>query len=236
MKHFLLLGAVLCALPFSAGADTVRPAVGKPLLQAEALMQKGDYHAALLKVNQASGTAGLTPYESLVTAQLRGAAAAGAGDYAVAASSYQTVLASGTEQPAVRLQLTQAIAGFYYQEPDYPQAITWVNKYLASGGTDERTRALLAQSYYNQGNYAQAEHAVQQQLRAKQPLPESQLQILATSAEKTGDQAGYQAALEALLAAYPSPADRLAKLSRRSQPGCVPAAFCHRHAHRTWRF
>jgi hypothetical protein len=209
MRRFILIGAVLCALPFYAGADTVRPAVGKPLLQAETLMRKGDYHAALLKVNQASAVAGLTAYEGLVIAQVRGAAAAGAGDYIDAANSYQTVLAAGAQPQAAQTQLIQAIAGFYYQAADYPHAITWVNRYIEAQGDDPRTRALLAQSYYQEGDYKNAEQAAWREQQAAQiigqKLPEGELQLLASSAEKSGDQAGYLAALEALLTDYPSP-------------------------------
>lgn len=209
LKLPLLTGAVLLVLPCFAGADTVRPAVGKPLQQAEALMQRGNYNAALQQVNKAATVGSLTPYETLVVAQLRGAAAAGAGDYSEAAVAYQTVLASGAEPPATQTQLVQAIAGFYYQAQDYPHAVIWVNRYIAAHGQDERTRALLAQAYYAQGNYPQAKQAVlreQQTAQAGgQTLPEAELQLLASAAQKSGDTEGYFSALAALLRAYPMP-------------------------------
>jgi Flp pilus assembly protein TadD len=209
MKFSLLIGAALLVLPCFAGADTVRPAVGKPLQQAEVLMQTGNYSAALQQVNKASAVASLTPYESLVIAQLRGAAAAGAGDFSQAASAYQSVLAAGVEPPATQTQLIQAIAGFYYQAQDYPHAAIWVNRYIAAHGQDTRTRALLAQAYYAQGNFAEAEQAVWREQRAAQTngrkLPEAELQLLANAAQKSGDNAGYFSALTALLQEYPSP-------------------------------
>jgi tetratricopeptide (TPR) repeat protein len=209
MKLSLLTGAALLVLPCFAGADTVRPAVGKPLQQAEALIQRGNYNAALQQVNKAATVGSLTPYETLVVAQLRGAAAAGAGDYTQAASAYQIVLASGTEPPATQTELIQAIAGFYYQAQDYPHAAVWVNRYIAAHGQDARTRALLAQAYYAQGNYAQAEQAVEREQQAAQvngqKLPEAELQLRASAADKSGDQAGYFSALTDLLRDYPSP-------------------------------
>lgn len=209
MKLSLLTGAALLVLPCFAGADTVRPAVGKPLQQAEALIQRGNYNAALQQVNKAAAVGSLTPYEALTIAQVRGAAAAGAGDYTQAATAYQTVLASGAEPPATQTELVQAIAGFYYQAQDYPHAVIWVNRYIAAHGQDGRTRALLAQAYYAQGNYAQAEQAVlreQQTAQANgQKLPEAELQLLASAAQKSGDTAGYFSALAALLRDYPNP-------------------------------
>jgi hypothetical protein len=100
------------------------------------------------------------------------------------------------------LPFIQAIAGFYYSAGDAPDTITWVNRYMAAGGSDPRTRALLAQAYYQQGEYAQAEAAVQ---REHGVLPEAELQLLAAAAQKAGDSAGNAAALQALLTNYPNP-------------------------------
>ena len=209
LKRSLLTGAALLVLPCFAGADTVRPAVGKPLQQAEALMQRGNYNAALQQVNKAATVGSLTPYETRVVAQLRGAAAAGAGDYTEAAVAYQTVLASGAEPLATQTQLVQAIAGFYYQAQDYPHAVIWVNRYIAAHGQDARTRALLAQAYYAQGDYGQAEQAALREQKTAQAsgekLPEPELQLLASAAQKSGDTAGYFSALAALLRDDPNP-------------------------------
>ena len=204
MKTLPLIGAVLCALPFYAGADTVRPAVGKPLLQAEALMQKRDYPAALAKVQQASEVAAPTPYERLVIAQMRGAAAAGDGDYDEAAAAYQDVLASGAETGAERTALTQAIGTFYYQAHDYPHAIIWLNRYIAAGGSAAGTGALLSQAYYQSADYRDAERTAWREVGTAPSAPE--LQLLASSAKKAGDQNGYRAALELLLKNDPTPA------------------------------
>jgi tetratricopeptide (TPR) repeat protein len=209
MKRSLLIGAVLLVLPCFAGADTVRPAVGKPLQQAELLIQRGNYTAALQQVNKASAVGSLTPFEAVLIAQLRGAAEAGAGHYSAAASAYQIVLASGAEPPARQTELIQATAGFYYQAQDYPHAAIWVSRYVAADGQDPRTRALLAQAYYAEGNYAQAEQAAlreQQTARSGgQQLPESELQLLASAAQKSGDNTGYFTALTDLLRDYPKP-------------------------------
>jgi hypothetical protein len=209
MKNLPPLAAAAVLLSLRAQvtlADTVSASVGKPLQQAEALIARHDYQAALAQVSKARAAGNLTAYESLVVAQVEGIAASGAGEYTEAASAYETVLNSGSIPPATGIQYTQAIAGFYDQAHDYPHTIVWVNKYIAAGGSDSRTRILLAQAYYAQGDYAHAAQAVQRDQAAagNKPLPESELQLLASSAQKSGDTAGYQAALDALLAAYPS--------------------------------
>jgi hypothetical protein len=125
-----------------------------------------------------------------------------------AATAYQYVIASGTQPRAAQTQMIQAVAGFYYQAQDYPQTITWVNRYIAAQGQDSATRALLAQSYYQTGDYKAAEQAAWREQKAAaitgQKLPEAELQLLASAADKSGDKDGYQAALEALLQTYPS--------------------------------
>jgi hypothetical protein len=208
MKKAILL-ATIALSPAAAHADTVRAAVGKPLQQAEVLIQRHDYQAALVQVSKARAVGHLTSYETVVVAQIDGIAASGAGDYAQAAAAYETVLNSGTVPPAAKIQYSQAIAGFYDQAQDYPHTILWVNKYIAAGGNDPRTRVLLAQAYYTQGDFAHAEQAAERDQAAAtaagQALPEAELQLLASSADKSGDQPGYRAALQALLKAYPSP-------------------------------
>jgi tetratricopeptide (TPR) repeat protein len=201
-KNFAPL-ALICVAGF-AHADAVSAAVGRPLQRAEALIQAHNYHAALDELQQASHAGSLTAYERGAIAQLHGTAEAGAGNYAQAALDYQTVLTTATLPPASQLAFTQAIAGFYFQAGQYPQTITWVNRYIAGGGQDAQTRALLAQAYLEQGDYAQAEHAVQQAERNGTVLPQAELQLLVYSAQKAGDQAGYFSGLVALLQAYPS--------------------------------
>ncbi len=209
MKRILALAISLLAFPVATRAETVRPAVGKPLQQASALIQQKNYPAALLKVHRAAAVPHLSAYESLLIAEVGGAAATGAGDYRQAAADYQQVLASGTLAPGQQVQLIQAIAGFYYQLGDYPSTISWVNRYIAAQGQDPRTRVLLAQAYYQSGDYPHAEQAAARDVQAAQitgqAVPQAELQIFASSAQKSGDKPGYQTALLALLAAYPTP-------------------------------
>jgi tetratricopeptide (TPR) repeat protein len=199
-KSFCSIG--LICLPMVAHADTVSAAVGRPLRKAETLIAARNYPAALVQLQHASAAGTLTPYERAVIAQLRGAAEAGEGNYVQAAVAYEAVLASGAEPASAQLPFMQAIAGFYYSAADAPDTITWVNRYIAAGGTDVRTRALLAQAYYQQGEYAQAEAAVQ---REHGVLPEAELQLLEAAAQKANDPAGDAAALQALLSNYPNP-------------------------------
>jgi len=193
----------------AAHADTVRAAVGKPVEQAQALIRTGNYAAALAKLRKAAAVPDRTPYENLMIAELRGTAAADAGDYSQAANAYQSALATGAVPAAQQTPFVQAIAGFFARAGDNADALIWLNRYIAAGGQDAATRALLAQIYYQSGDYANADHAaaadISVQVKAGRKPLESEWQLLASAAEKTGDQRGYQTALEGLLADDPRP-------------------------------
>jgi hypothetical protein len=208
MRVPVLVAIFIIAISFAAQADPVRAAVGDPLRQAEELIQRQEYRSALMKVAQASAVGHLTSYETLVVAQVRGIAAAGAGDYTLAAEAYETVLNSGSLPASAQMQYLQAISGFYYEAKDYPLSVTWINRYVSAGGNDPRTVALLAQSYYEEGDFRHAELAVWKEQKIAQAqgeaLPQAELQLLASSAEKSNDSQAYSEALELLLNVYPS--------------------------------
>jgi hypothetical protein len=181
----------------------MRPAVAKHLLQAETYLNARNFPAALAEVNAAQAVGGLSPDERLAVAQLRGTAAGGAGDYELAAQSYETVLAGGSEPAPTQLLLTQAIAGFYAHAADYPHTVVWVDKYVAAGGKDPQIRALAAQAEYAQGHYAASLQDAQRDENAGN-APVAELQLAASAAQKAGNNQAYFESLQALLVASPT--------------------------------
>jgi hypothetical protein len=88
--------SALVMLPVTShAADTLRPDVAKPLNAAQDLYRAHKYNDALTKIDQAAAVPGKTPYESTMVEEMRGAAAAAAGNNAVAAQAYETLLGSG---------------------------------------------------------------------------------------------------------------------------------------------
>jgi len=209
MKLRIFAAIASLTIPALAQADGVRPVVGRPLQQAQALIAAQKYSAALAKLHEAAGVGGLTSYESLAINELRGEAAGDAGDYTQAAAAYQAALACGAAPPAQKPALIQAIAGLYDRAADTQKAIIWLNRYIAEGGEDASTRALLPQLYFQAGDYthaAQAETAEIAHNRATGQKPlDTQWQLLAAAAQKSGDALAYQNALNDLLVNDPSP-------------------------------
>jgi hypothetical protein len=219
----LVLGLTLAALAGPAtAADTLRPEVGKPLEQAEALMKAQKYKEALATVGEADAVPNKSAYESLVIEQVRGAAAAGAGEVEVAARAYDAVIASGKLPADEQLRIMQALTGSYYRARDYPKTEAWAQRYLKAGGSDPLVERLLTQSWYLSGDYADAAHALQADVsaaeKAGQAPAEEQLQMLADSELRQNDGAGCTATLEALVGWYPKKeywAQVLARVQRK---------------------
>src|ERR1700744_5914692 len=141
--------AAALALPLAShAADTLRPDVAKPLNAAQDLYRAHKYKDALTKIDQAAAVPGKTPYESTMVEQMRGAAAAAAGDTGVAAQAYETLLSSGKLSDADEQRTSAALAGIYFQQKNYAQAAKVAQRYLKSGGGDPDMRTLLVQSYY----------------------------------------------------------------------------------------
>ncbi|HEV3423990.1 MAG TPA: tetratricopeptide repeat protein [Paraburkholderia sp.] len=217
--------SALVALPAASyAADTLRPEVAKPLNAAQDSYRAHKYQDALAKIAQAAAVPNKTPYESYMVEEMRGAAAAAAGDSAVAAQAYETLLASGKLTGADEQRTTAALAGIYFQAKNYPQAIKVAQRYLKAGGTDPDMRTLLIESYYLSNDCSNVvgllKPTVDAQARAGHAPDESQLQLLGTCAQRSHDSVTYRGALEKLVAYHPKQSywdDLFAAI--RSKPG-----------------
>lgn len=190
-------------------ADALRPDVAKPLAAAQDLYRAHKYRDALGKIAQAAAVPNRTPYETYMVEATRGAAAMAAGDTGVAAQAYETVLNSGRLSGEDEQRTTAALAGIYFQQKNYPQAIRVAQRYLKAGGTDPEMRTLLTQSYYLSNDcgqvVSQLKASADAQVKTGRAPDEGQLQMLATCAQKSKDAGAYRSALTMLVAYYPSP-------------------------------
>jgi len=109
-------------------------------------------------IGEADAIPNKTPYESFILERMRGAAAAGAGDVEAVAKAFDAVIASGKLGNDEQLKTMQAVAGSYYRAKDYSKAINWAQRYQKAGGADASVNVLVLQSYYLNGDYANAAH------------------------------------------------------------------------------
>ncbi|MFM0630201.1 tetratricopeptide repeat protein [Paraburkholderia xenovorans] len=205
-KRAVIAAALVLPLA-SHAADTLRPDVAKPLNAAQDLYRAHKYKDALTKIDQAAAVPGKTPYESTMVEQMRGAAAAAAGDTGVAAQAYETLLSSGKLSGADEQRTSAALAGIYFQQKNYAQAAKVAQRYLKSGGGDPDMRTLLVQSYYLSNDCTSVvsllKPGVDAQVHAGHAPDESQLQLLGTCAQRVKDDATYRSTLEKLVAYHP---------------------------------
>lgn len=202
--------AMFVASPVFAEKESLRPAVGKPLQEAQKQMTAKKYKEALVSIGQAEAVGGLTPYESFVASQMRGAASAGAGDSAAAAAAFEKVLAAKRLPQEEQLKITEAVAGTYLRAKNYPKAIQWIQAYKDGGGTKADTLAFLPQAYYLAGDFKKSSQESSALIAAAEKgggkPSEDQLKLLASSLQKSNDMVGYTQTLEKLVLYHPTPA------------------------------
>ncbi|MCP3725074.1 tetratricopeptide repeat protein [Paraburkholderia sp. CNPSo 3272] len=221
--------STLAMVPTAArAADTLRPDVAKPLNDAQNLYRAHHYEDALNKIAQAAAVPNKTPYETYMVEEMRGAAAMAAGQNGVAAQAYESLLASGQLKGEDAQRTTAALAGIYFQQKNYAQAIKVAQRYQKAGGGDPQMATLLVESYYLSGDYASATRllnaSVEAQVRGGHTPEEAQLQLLGTCAQHANDQEAYRGALEKLVAYHPKQSywdDLLHAI--RSKPGYLGA-------------
>jgi hypothetical protein len=218
---WLVLSLVLTAGNASA-ADTVRPAVGKPLQSAQKLIQARKFKEALGPIAEAEKVGDQTEYERFMVGRMKGTALAGAGDADGAATAFDKVLASKRLSRDERLRVIEGMAGAYFRARNYPKVVQWVRSYEQQGGTQNAVLDLLPQAHYLAGDHAKAAQAMAARVAAIEKAhgtpAESQLELLAASLQKSGDMAGYARALESLVRFYPTDAywsDVITRTARR---------------------
>jgi len=193
--------------PSTAAKETVREEVGKPLQAAQDLMKQKKYAEALAKIREAEAVPNRTSYENYIIDRMRGSAAANNGDDELAASSFESVVASGRLPAAEQLRVIQAIAGTYFKIKNYSKAASWSARYIKDGGTDPGVQDLLINSYYLNNDFGAAaselKTLVDSDEKAGRTTSEVHLQLLLTCYQKLGNSAGSSVVLEKLLNSYP---------------------------------
>ncbi|HZB91047.1 MAG TPA: hypothetical protein VE397_06375, partial [Stellaceae bacterium] len=195
------------AFAAAAEAPSARPQIGRPVEQAQRLLREHRLKEALAKLAEADAVAHKTPYETYVIEATRASALLEAGDDRGAIRSLEAVLATQILPPAEALDRVETLVKLCYEAKDSARLATYVARYYREGGKDQEPHLLAAQALYQQGDFAGAAAASRAVLaandRAGQPTPEAVLQLLANSAYRQHDAAGYRAALMQLVARDP---------------------------------
>lgn len=212
----------LLTIDYAAKADAVSPAVSKIINDAQNLLKARKTKEALAKIREADAVGGKSGYEQYLVKYTMGSIAQAAGDYELAAQSFDAVINSGQVSGASRLRLIQAMGPLYMQVHNYPKAIVWMNTAIKEGGDTPGLRTTLIQTYYSMGDYNSAlkesKAIVQADEKANRAPSEETLQVLANCYLKVKDEQGYGTTMEKLVAYHPKAsywADLLSRLPKR---------------------
>jgi tetratricopeptide (TPR) repeat protein len=197
----------LGAAPALAQDQAARASVGKPVQEAQALLRQHKTKEALAKLAAADRVPDKTKYEKYVIEETRANADIAAGDDPGAIAALEAVLATGILSKTESLQRTLTLVQLAYRTKDYAKTVAFAERYYQDGGGDAAPRLLEAQAYYLQNDFANAEKSLrgvaEADDRAGRKPTEDMLLMLAGSAFKQNDQAGYVGALERLVTLYP---------------------------------
>jgi len=207
-----LMMALWCALSLAGGArgaepPAARPEVGRAVQAAQALLKQHRAAEALTKLREADAVHDKSPYETYVVAETRAAAEIDTGNFAAAATSLRTALATGILAGEERLARLQTLVQLDYQAKAYGDALADGRQYYKDGGRDPMPRTLMAQAAYTAGDWTAAASLMREivDTPAARPPDENLLLALADADDKLHDAAGRRAALERLVDLYPQP-------------------------------
>src|SRR5258706_336078 len=191
----------------AAGAQTVRPEIGKPIQAAIELIKSKKGKEALAKVREAQAVGDRTAYENYLVERLLGQAAAAAGDASTAARAFENVVTSPGTPAGERLQFLAAAASQYYLVKNYAKTAELAARYFKDGGTEKSMRTIYVQALYLGNDFAGAAKELMKDLEADEQAgrapAEETVQLLANSCTHIKDAACYGKAMELLVAHYP---------------------------------
>jgi tetratricopeptide (TPR) repeat protein len=214
----------------AAPADAVRPEIFKLIDPAVVrdLMTAKNYPEVQSRIDQATALPNLTPYETFALNRMRIAVASATGNKEMAKTALTAVIESGRLTPADQGDFIQALANYYYNDKDYPNALIWFKRYQKDTGDTVKMRPYIIRSYYFGNDFENAKTElradVDATIQAGKVPPIENLQLLANTGAKTKDTVTYMKAMEKLVQYYPNDDYWTDLLSRmQGKPGFAEA-------------
>jgi Tfp pilus assembly protein PilF len=181
------------------------PAVGKPLVAAQAAMNAKNWDEALVQIEAAKAVEPKTPYDAFMVDELGWYIYLQKKDYVKSAEALERSLASGMVPEADRQQRMRALTQMHLQNKQYDKALAVGAEYMKLKPDDMEIALSLAQARYLSDDFAGARTAVDQVI-ASSPKPAEQALLLSLRTNyELKDDAGTLRALEGLVRYYPQP-------------------------------
>ena len=192
----------------SAPQETVRKDMVK-LLDGKVLgplLEAKKYEEVNALLDQADAMPNKTPYEQYIINRMRLASALGMGNKPKLIEMLEYVLASGRLEKTEQSKFTQALAGYYQEQKNYPKTIENLQKYGELSGDPKVARQIMA-IRFESGDYKGVQADLLKKLndsvKANQPMTREELHMLADASHRLKDKATYLTALEGLVRWHP---------------------------------
>jgi tetratricopeptide (TPR) repeat protein len=216
--HALLGSALIagCAGLLLAGAaraeegkNNVSAKMAKPLKAAQEDLTAKRYSDAILKLKEAEGTAGKSPYDQHVIYEMLKVAYVRTQNYPDAAKVMEAEIDDGFVPQSEMQGLVRGLAQVNYQIKNYDKAIEFGSRAIKGGFADEELRTLVGQAYYLKGDWKGTLHfeeGMVDSLIKEGRTPKSEaLQLILSACVKLNDQNCETRALERVVTYYPKP-------------------------------
>src|ERR1700757_714814 len=213
----LLLGAAILAVSALLLAGPTRadekptnsPKLAKPLKEAHDDLNAKKYPDAILKLKEAEGIAGKTPYDQHLINDMLGFAYIRTQNFTEAAKALEAELNDGFTPPADLPTRVRALAQLNYQIQNYEKAIEYGTRAIKGGFADEEMKTLVGQAYYLKGDWKGTLHyeegVVDSQIKEGHAPKSESLQLILSACVKLNDAPCETRALERVVTYYPKP-------------------------------
>lgn len=216
--------AVALPPPVAWAQEAARPEIGHALQAAGTAIREKQFEAARAELAKAEAVKNRTAYENVSIEEMRGALAQASGDTDGALEAFRHLLETQPMPPASKARLEHTVAALAFGKRDYAGSADFAARAIHDGDTDPALPLLISEAAYESGDYGRAYSTTLDQVQAlrragKKPS-QTQLQMLASAAQKQGNDAAYGSALNALAADYPDPSTTAALFARlQARPG-----------------
>lgn len=205
----VVAAAALLQVGGTAFANSVSPAVAKPLQAAQTASKARKWAECLSNLRTADASPGKTPYDTFIINELTAFCALSANDVATGTRALEANLSSPFAADKIA-QRTRDLAKIYFNARDYRKTVEVGRDAIQKGYGDADTFLVVSQSYYQMNDFRNARDFVgnwirDQERRGQRPR-ENAIQIYVTSCMRLKDEACTAAGFEKLVTYYPNPA------------------------------
>jgi tetratricopeptide (TPR) repeat protein len=206
----IAVGVPLAPAYAKSSGPSVSAPVAKLLQPAQKAMQANDFKTAMDLIKQAQALPDQTPFDTFTINNFLANAAIGMKDYATADTAYEAMADSSALPDEEKAQTFHNATLLAAQAKHYDKAIKYGEAYLALGTQDPQIIGVMAQAYYFQNDFANAQTMAKKALDATPPgqAPNlGALEIMLSAQVKAKQQDQAIATLEQIVTYYDDPED-----------------------------